>query len=71
VLVARRAPPIGAGDVLVAGQVALFQDPLFQERYRFARAYEFHPAYWLLLYGRAGSPRVRPELWVSSPPARP
>jgi arabinofuranosyltransferase len=71
VLVARRPPPIAAGDLLVLSEVPVFTDPLFAQRYRFAREYRFDPDYFLLLYARSDSPRVRPEIWVSSPPARP
>jgi hypothetical protein len=58
VLMSRRPPPITSGDLFVAGQVALFEDPLFQERYRFAREYEFEPTYRLLLYRRVDSKKV-------------
>lgn len=64
VLVARKSPPIQAGDLLVASEVPIFTDPWFTARYRFAREYPFEPGYFLLLYARAESPRVRPELWA-------
>jgi hypothetical protein len=69
VLMSRRSPPITSADLFVAGQTALFEDPQFRERYRYAREYVFAENYRLLLYVLADSKAVREEL-RSAPAAR-
>ena len=71
VLVARHSPPLEANDLLVPSEVPLFTDPLFAERYRFAREYPFESGYRLLLYVLADSPRVLSGLRAGSPAATP
>ncbi len=55
VLMSRRAPPIASRDLFVTGQVALFEDPEFGERYAFVREYVFADDYRLLLHARKDS----------------